>query len=93
MKKDVICFVGHADMIKLFHRAMARNFNIHFPEKEIRLAGSNIITVKYSVISIEDEFCDTLEMLRDIAEEVILTQEKHNAHSTAGIAEYRIVEG
>ena len=93
MRKDVIYFVGDANIVKLFHRAMARNFNIHFPEKEIRLAGSNIITVKYSVISIEDEFCDTLEMLRDIAEEVILTQEKHNAHSTAGIAEYRIVEG
>ena len=93
MRKDVIYFVGDANIVKLFHRAMARNFNIHFPEKEIRLAGSNIITVKYSVILIEDEFCDTLEMLRDIAEEVILTQEKHNAHSTAGTAEYRIVEG
>ena len=93
MNKDIIYFAGHADMVKLFHRAMARNFNIHYPEEEIRLAGSNIIIVKYSVISIEDEFCNTLEMLRDIAEEVILTQEKHNAHSTTGIAEYRIVEG
>ena len=93
MKKDVICFVGHADMAKLFHRAMARNFNIHFPEEEIRLAESNLVSVKYSVIAINDDFWNTSEMLRDIAEHVILTQEKHNAHSTAGIAEYRIMEG
>ena len=93
MNKDIIYFVGCADMIKLFHRAMARNFNIHYPEEEIRLVKNNLVAVKYSVIAIHCEFCDTLEMLRDIAEEVILTQEKHNAHSTAGIAEYRIVEG
>ena len=93
MKKYVIYFVGHADMAKLFHRAMARNFNVHFPEEENRLGGNNLVAVKYSVISIHDDFWNTSEMLRDIAEEVILTQEKHNAHSTAGIAEYRIVEG
>ena len=93
MRKDTICFVGNADIVKLFHRAIARNFNIHYPEEEIRLAESNLVSVKYSVIAINDDFWNTLEMLRDIAEEVILTQEKHNAHSTAGIAEYRIVEG
>ena len=93
MNKDIIYFVGHADMVKLFHRAMARNFNAHFPEEENRLEESGLVSVKYSVISIHCELWDTLEMLRDIAEEVILTQEKHNAHSTAGIAEYRIVEG
>lgn len=93
MKKDIICFVGHADIAKLFHRAMARNFNVHYPEEEIRLAGSNIITVKYSVISIEDEFWSTSEMLRDIAEHVILMQEKHNAHSTANMVEYKIMKG
>lgn len=93
MKKDVICFVGHANIVKLFCRAMARNFNVHYPEEENRLDGNNLVAVKYSVIAIHCEFCDISEMLRDIAEEVILTQEKHNAHSTAGIAEYRIVEG
>ena len=93
MKKDVICFVGHADVVKMFHKAMARNFNVHYPEEEIRLTGSNIVTVKYSVISIDNELCSTSKMLRDIVEEVILTQEKHNAHSAAGIAEYRIMEG
>ena len=93
MKRDVIYFIGHADMIKLFHRAMARNFNVHFPEEENRLMKSGLVSVKYSVIAINDEFWSTSKMLRDIAEEVILTQEKHNAHSTAGIAEYRIVEG
>ena len=93
MNKDVIYFVGCADIVKLFCRAMARNFNVHFPEEEIRLVKNNLVAVKYSIIAIHCEFCDTLEMLRDIAEEVILTQEKHNAHSTAGIAEYRIVEG
>ena len=93
MRKDTICFVGHADMVKLFHRAMARNFNVHYPEKEIRLAKSNLVSVKYSVIAINDEFWSTSKMLRDIAEHVILTQEKHNAHSTAGIVEYRIMEG
>ena len=93
MKKDVIYFVGHADMVKLFHRAMARNFNVHFPDKENRLDENNLVAVRYSVIAINDEVWSTSEMLRDIAEEVILTQEKHNAHSTAGIAEYRIVEG
>ena len=93
MNKDIIYFVGHADMVKLFHRAMARSFNVNFPEEEKRLEKSNLVMVKYSVISINCEFWNISEMLRDIAEEVILTQEKHNAHSTAGIAEYRIVEG
>ena len=93
MKKYVIYFVGCAEIVKLFHKAMARNFNVHFPEEENRLEESGLVSVKYSVISIHCELWDTLEMLRDIAEEVILTQEKHNAHSTAGIAEYRIVEG
>ena len=93
MKKDVIHFVGCADIVKLFCRAMARNFNVHFPEEENRLSKSGLVSVKYSVISIHCELWDMSEMLRDIAEEVILTQEKHNAHSTAGIAEYRIVEG
>ena len=93
MNKDIIYFVGCADMVKLFHRAMARNFNVHYPEVETRLAKNNLVSVKYSVIAIYNDFCDTSKMLRDIAEEVILTQEKHNAHSTAGIAEYRIVEG
>ena len=93
MKKDIIYFVGCVDIVKLFCRAMARNFNVHFPEEEKRLAKNNLVMVKYSVIAINDDFWSTLEILRDIAEEVILTQEKHNAHSTAGIAEYRIVEG
>ena len=93
MKKDVIHFVGCADVVKMFHKAMARNFNIHYPEKEIRLARSNIITVEYSVISIDNEFWSTSEMLRDIAEHVILTQEKHNAHSTANMVDYEIIEG
>ena len=93
MKKDIIYFVGHADMVKLFHRAMARNFNVHYPEVETRLAENNLVAVKYSVIAIHNDFWNMSEMLRDIAEHVILTQEKHNAHSTAGIAEYRIVEG
>ena len=93
MRKYVIHFVGCADIVKLFCRAMARNFNVNFPEKENRLEKSGLVSVKYSVIAINDEFWSTSEMLRDIAEEVILTQEKHNAHSTAGIVEYRIVEG
>ena len=93
MRKDTICFVGHADMVKLFHRAMARNFNVHYPENEIRNAKSNIVSVRYSVISINDDFWNTSEMLQDIAEHVILTQEKHNAHSTANIVNYEIVEG
>lgn len=93
MKKDTIYFVGDANMVKLFCRAMARNFNVHFPEEEKRLEESGLVSVRYSVISINCELWDTSEMLQDIAEEVILTQEKHNAHSTAGIAEYRIVEG
>ena len=93
MNKDIIYFVGCADIVKLFCRAMARNFNVHFPEEEIRLEESGLVSVKYSIISIQDELWNMSEMLRDIAEEVILTQEKHNAHSTIGIVEYRIVEG
>lgn len=93
MKKDFIYFVGCADMVKLFCRAMARNFNVHYPEEEIRLAKSNLVSVKYSIISTHCELWNMSEMLRDIAEEVILTQEKHNAHSAAGIVEYRIMEG
>ena len=93
MERDIIYFVGRADIVKLFHRAIARNFNVHYPEEEIRLAKNNLVSVRYSVISIHCELCNTSEMLRDIAEEVILTQEKHSAHSAAGIAEYRIVEG
>lgn len=93
MNKDIIYFVGCADMIKLFHRAMARNFNVHFPEEEKRLAKNNLIMVKYSVIAINCELWSTSEMLRDIAEHVILTQEKHNAHSTANMAEYKIMKG
>ena len=93
MKKDVIHFVGCADIVKLFHRAIARNFNVHYPEEEIRLAESGLVSVKYSVIAIHDDFWSTSEMLRDIAEEVILTQEKHNAHNAGGIVEYRIMEG
>ena len=93
MNKDIIYFVGHADIVKLFHRAMARSFNVNYPEEEIRLVKNNLVAVKYSVIAIHNDFWNTSEMLQDIAEEVILTQEKHNAHSTAGIAEYRIVEG
>lgn len=93
MKKDIIYFVGREDIVRLFHRAMARSFNINFPEEEKRLAKNNLVMVKYSVISINCELWGTSEMLRDIAEEVILTQEKHNARSAAGIAEYRIVEG
>ena len=93
MKKDMICFVGHADMAKLFHRAMARNFNVHYPEVETRNAKSNIVSVRYSVISINDDFWNTSKMLQDIAEHVILTQEKHNAHSTANMVDYEIIEG
>ena len=93
MKKDVIHFVGCADIVKLFCRAMARNFNVHYPEEENRLEGNNLVAVKYSVIAIHCEFCDTSEMLRNIAEEVILTQEKHNAHSTANMVEYKIMKG
>ena len=93
MNKDIIYFVGCADIVKLFCRAMARNFNVHYPEEENRLSKSGLVSVKYSVIAINDEFWSTSKMLRNIAEEVILTQEKHNAHSTAGIVEYRIVEG
>ena len=93
MKKDTIYFVGRTEVVRLFHRAIARNFNVHYPEEEIRLEESGLVSVKYSVISIHCELWDTSETLRDIVEEVILTQEKHNAHSTAGIAEYRIVEG
>lgn len=93
MKKDTIYFVGREDIVRLFHRAMARNFNVHYPEEENRLEGNNLVAVKYSVMLIHCELWDTSEMLRDIAEEVILTQEKHNAHSIAGIVEYRIVEG
>lgn len=93
MKKDIIYFMGREDIVRLFHKAMAKNFNVNFPEEENRLAKSNLVTVRYSVISINCELCSTPKMLRDIAEEVILTQEKHNAHSAAGIAEYRIVEG
>ena len=93
MNKDIIYFVGCSDIVKLFCRAMARNFNVHYPEEENRLAKSGLVSVKYSIISIHCELWNMSEMLRNIAEEVILTQEKHNAHSTAGIAEYRIVEG
>lgn len=93
MKRDIIYFVGREDIVRLFHRAMARNFNVHYPEVEIRLSENKLVSVKYSVIAINCEFWSTSKMLQDIAEEVILTQEKHNAHSTAGIAEYRIVEG
>lgn len=93
MERDIIYFVGRADIVKLFHRAIARNFNVHYPEEENRLSKSGLVSVKYSVIAINDEFWSTSKMLRDIAEEVILTQEKHNVHSTAGIVEYRIVEG
>lgn len=93
MKKDIIYFIGCADIVKLFCRAMARNFNVNFPEEENRLKESSLVSVKYSVIAINCELWSTSKMLRDIAEEVILTQEKHNAHSTAGIVEYRIVEG
>ena len=93
MKKDVIYFVGYADIVKLFCRAMARNFNVHYPENEIRNAKSNIVSVKYSVISINDDFWSTSEILRNIAEEVILTQEKHNAHSAANMVEYKIMKG
>lgn len=93
MNKDIIYFVGREDIVRLFHRAMARNFNVNFPEKENRLEKSGLVSVKYSVMSINCELWNTSEMLRDIAEEVILTQEKHNAHSTAGIVGYRIVEG
>ena len=93
MKKDTIHFVGHADIVKLFHRAIARNFNVHYPEEEIRLAKSNLISVSYSVMSIHCELWDTSEILRNIAEDVILTQEKHNAHSTANMVDYEIMEG
>ena len=93
MKKDVIHFVGCADIVKLFCRAMARNFNVHYPEEEIRLAESGLVSVKYSVIAINCELWSTSEMLRGIAEEVILTQEKHNAHSTANMVEYKIMKG
>ena len=93
MKKDVIYFVGRAEVVKLFHKAMARNFNVHYPEKEIRLAKSNLVSVKYSVIAINNDFWSTSEMLRDTAEHVILTQEKHNAHSTANMVEYKIMKG
>ena len=93
MERDIIYFVGRADIVKLFHRAIARNFNVHYPEEEIRLSKSGLVSVKYSIISTHCELWNMSEMLRDIAEEVILTQEKHNAHSTAGITEYRIVEG
>ena len=93
MKKDVIHFVGCADIVKLFCRAMARNFNVHFPEEENRLSKSGLVSVKYSVISIRCDFWDTSEMLRDITEEVILTQEKHNAHSTVNMVDYEIIEG
>ena len=93
MKKDVIHFVGCADIVKLFHRAIARNFNVHYPEEEIRLAESGLVSVKYSVIAINDEFWNISEMLQDITEEVILTQEKHNAHSTANMVEYKIMKG
>ena len=93
MKKDVIYFVGCADIVKLFCRAMTRNFNVHFPEEENRLAKSNLVSVKYSVIAINCELWSTSKMLRDIAEEVILTQEKHNAHSAANMVEYKIMKG
>ena len=93
MKRDIIYFVGRADIVKLFCRAIARNFNVHYPEEENRLAKSGLVSVKYSVISTHCALWNMSEMLRDIAEEVILTQEKHNAHSAAGIVEYRIVEG
>ena len=93
MSKDIIYFVGHADIVKLFCRAMARNFNVNFPEEEKRLEKSNLVMVKYSVIAINCELWNTSEMLRDIAEEVILAQEKHNAHSTANIVEYKIMKG
>ena len=93
MKKDIIYFVGHADIVKLFHRAMARDFNVHYPEVETRLSENKLVSVKYSVIAINDEFWSTSKMLRDIAEHVILTQEKHNAHSTANMVEYKIMEG
>ena len=93
MNKDIIYFVGCAEIVKLFHKAIARNFNVHFPEEENRLAGSNIVTVKYSVISIDNDFWSTSRMLRNIAEEVIFTQEKHNAHSTANMVEYKIMKG
>ena len=93
MERDIIYFVGRSDIVKLFCRTMARNFNVHFPEEEIRLAKSGLVSVKYSIISTHCELWNMSEMLRDIAEEVILTQEKHNAHSAAGIVEYRIVEG
>ena len=93
MRKDVIYFVGDANMAKLFHRAMARNFNVHYPENEIRNAKSNIVSVRYSVISINDDFWNTSEMLQDIAEHVILTQEKHNAHCDNDIINFKIVEG
>ena len=93
MSKDVIYFVGHADIVKLFHRAIARKFNVHYPENETRNTKSNIVSVRYSVISINDDFWNTSEMLRDIAEHVILMQEKHNAHSTANIVEYKIMKG
>lgn len=93
MKKDIIHFVGCADIVKLFHRAIARNFNVHYPEEEIRNAKSNIVSVRYSVISINDDFWNASEMLQDIAEHVILTQEKHNAHSTANMVEYKIMKG
>ena len=93
MNKDIIYFVGREDIVRLFHRAMARSFNVHYPEVETRLSENKLVSVKYSVIAINDEFLSTSKMLQDIAEEVILTQEKHNAHSSAGIAEYRIMEG
>ena len=93
MKKDVIHFVGCADVVKMFHKAMARNFNVHYPEEEIRLAENNLVSVKYSIIAINNDFWNISEMLRDIAEEVILTQEKHNAHSTTNIVDYEIIEG
>ena len=47
MNKDIIYFVGCADIVKLFCRAMARNFNVQYPEEENRLDGNNLVAVKY----------------------------------------------
>lgn len=93
MKKDIIYFVGRSDIVRLFHRAMARNFNVHYPDEEMRLTRDDISAVKYSVMAIDNKYCNTAEMLRNIATDVILQQAQHNTHNTASLTDFRIVKG
>lgn len=81
MKTDKITFIGRPEIVKRFEKLLKRNFNVTFPDSEIRIAKINLVQVVYSVKHARTPYFNSTEALNQIAEYAIQQEFDHNTYA------------